>query len=166
MGFAVAGAIGAKLGAPERCVAAIVGDGAFLMHGAEISTAAKQRLGAIWIVLNDDDLRMVSQGQAHFFPGNDPSVWSHLYRLGEPNLVEFASGLGAQAYLVESPAALAQALDAALAGAAKQRPQVIIARIDFNAQPPYYNSAYTTTSDAQLDVAATLVRARHFRSPQ
>jgi acetolactate synthase I/II/III large subunit len=167
MGFAVAAAVGAKLGAPKRCVTAIVGDGAFLMHGAEVSTAAKFGLGAIWIVLNDDDLRMVSQGQAHFFPGRDPAVWSQLYRLGNPNLVEFASGLGADAYLVDNPADFAKKWDLALAGAANRRPQVIVAKIDFNAQPPYYNPAYMTTVRPQAEtVAAAPLRSRHLRSPQ
>lgn len=169
MGFAVAGAIGAKLGAPERCIVAIVGDGAFLMHGAEISTASKNKLGVIWIVLNDDDLRMVSQGQAHFFPGKDPQVWSHLYRLGDPNLVEFARGLGADAYCAESPATLAEMLEQALAGAKQQRPQVIIAKINFEAQPPYYNPAYVTAPTMKSDkfeAVGAQPRIRHLRSPQ
>src|ERR1700726_2194663 len=45
MGYAVPAAIGAKLVAPDRCVQAIVGDGAFMMTCMEILTAATNNLG-------------------------------------------------------------------------------------------------------------------------
>ena len=43
--------IGAKLARPEATCVALTGDGAFLMHGSEISTAKRYGVGAIWIVL-------------------------------------------------------------------------------------------------------------------
>ena len=64
------------------------------MHPArEISTAQAHNVGAIWIVLDDADLHMVSQGMQYLFP--DPNnIWNTLYRLGNPDLVKFAEGLG------------------------------------------------------------------------
>ena len=94
MGFAVAGVVGGKLAAPDAACVAVVGDGAFLMHGSEISTAALQSAGAIWIVLDDGDLTMVSQGQEEFFGTLD---WTDYYSLGSTNLVGFATALGARA---------------------------------------------------------------------
>ena len=44
MAFALPGAIGAKLAAPERRVLAAVGDGAFLMNSQEIETAVRERV--------------------------------------------------------------------------------------------------------------------------
>jgi acetolactate synthase-1/2/3 large subunit len=135
MGFAVAGVVGGKLAAPDAACVAVVGDGAFLMHGSEISTAAHQSAGAIWIVLDDGDLTMVSQGQEEFFGTLD---WTDYYQLGTTNLVAYATALGAAAVEVTSADALPAALQAALAGAANGTPQVIAVTVDPSAEPPYY----------------------------
>ena len=135
MGFAVAGVVGGKLAAPDAACVAVVGDGAFLMHGTEISTAAHQSAGAIWIVLDDGDLTMVSQGQEEFFGTLD---WTDYYSLGNNDLVGFATALGASAVEVTDAGALPAALQAALAGAATGTPQVIAVKVDPSAEPPYY----------------------------
>ncbi len=168
MGFAVAAVVGTRLGAPERVCVTLTGDGAFMMHGAEVSTARQMKCGAIWIVLNDNDLTMVSQGQSHFFPNpaDPPGIWSELFEIGAPDLVLFAQGLGAQAVAVNTTTEFAAALDAALAGAAAGIPQVIVAHIDRSQFPPYYNPLYgppphhrhspssrTMSTDNILDVA-------------
>lgn len=137
MGFAVAAVVGAKLGAPDAPCVAIVGDGAFMMHGVEISTAAQQRVGAIWIVLNDNDLGMVSQGMAALFPSQS---WTGYYQLGAPDLVKFAEGLGARAVAIsreQGADAFRHALRQALLGAQTGTPQVIVAHIDNAPSPPY-----------------------------
>jgi acetolactate synthase-1/2/3 large subunit len=139
MGVAVAGVIGAKLGAPDRTCVAIVGDGAFLMHGNEVSTAAQYGVGAIWIVLDDNDLAMVSQGMNQVFGGPDPSFWHDYYQIGAPDLVCFAQALGADAYSVHSPEDMRQAFPLAIERAREERrPQVIVAHIDTSEVPPYY----------------------------
>jgi len=92
MGFAVGAVIGAKLALPDEPCIAVCGDGAFMMHGAEISTAAQNGAGAIWLVLNDNDLGMVSQGMETLFKSES---WLGYYKLGAPDLVKFAEGLGA-----------------------------------------------------------------------
>lgn len=139
MGFAVAAVIGAKMAAPEQPCLAIVGDGAFMMHGAEISTAAQNGVGAIWVVLNDNDLAMVSQGMAQLLP--PAAAWTDYYKLGQPDLVKFAEGLGAQAVAItpdQGTSALAEALSNALASAqSNRRPQVIVVHIDTKPAPPY-----------------------------
>lgn len=139
MGFAAAAVVGAKLAAPELPCIAIVGDGALMMHGAEISTAAQNRAAAVWIVLDDNDLSMVSQGMEQLVP--DDNRWLEYYKLGRPDLVQFAQGLGADAVAVSREegapafrAALVQALERADRTA---RPQVIVACIDTYPSPPY-----------------------------
>lgn len=138
MGFAVGAVVGAKIGAPGRTCVALVGDGAFMMHGSEVSTAQAHAVGAIWVVLQDDDLHMVSQGMQYLYP--DPKdVWNHLYRLGKPDLVKFAEGLGADAYLVDCPTELGALLPAVLEKAdTKNRPQVIVAKINQKSLDPYF----------------------------
>lgn len=139
MGFGVGAVIGGKLGAPDKVCVALVGDGAFMMHAAEVSTAAQQGIGAIIVVLYDNDLAMVSQGMADLFPGDRP--WSQYYQLGAPDLVKVAEGFGADAVAImpnEGPAEFANALRTAIKqSSANKRPQVIVAHIDTAPMPPY-----------------------------
>ena len=140
MGFGVCAVIGAKMGCPDKTCIALVGDGAFMMHGAEVSTAQAHNVGAIWVVLEDDDLHMVSQGMTYLYPDpTDPGVWETLYRLGKPDLVKFAEGLGADAYLVHDPGELQKLMPKVLEGAnVKKRPQVIVAKINQSSLDPYF----------------------------
>ena len=136
MGFGVGSVIGAKLAAPDRVCVGIVGDGAFLMHGSEVSTAARYAVGAIWIVLFDNDLAMVSQGMEHYFPGPE---WKNYYQIGNPDLAKFANALGATAYDIDSPDEFRRAFSRAVKAAkSKNKPQVIIVNHDVNEVPPYY----------------------------
>jgi acetolactate synthase-1/2/3 large subunit len=138
MGFGVGAVIGAKIGCPEKTCIALVGDGAFMMQGSEVSTAQAHNVGAIWVVLEDDDLHMVSQGMQYLFPEpND--IWNQLYRLGTPDLVKFAQGLGADAYLISSPAELESLMPKVLeAASVHNRPQVIVAKINQSSLDPYF----------------------------
>jgi len=139
MGFGVGSVIGGKLAAPDQTCLTITGDGAFMMHGAEVSTAAQYGIGAIFVVLYDNDLAMVSQGMAALFPPEPP--WEDYYALGTPDLVKFSEGLGAQAVAItkgQGPTAFAAALQTAIRQAAdNKRPQVIVAHIDTGPMPPY-----------------------------
>ncbi len=132
--------IGGKLGAPGVPAVCITGDAAFLMHGNEVSTAAQYRVGAVWVVLNDDDLGMVSQGQGYFFPvPGEPDAWKHYYAIGQPDVAKIAEGLGADAYPVRSVADARRILPEALARADRERkPQVVVVHVDRDAMPPYY----------------------------
>jgi len=144
MGFGVCSVIGGKLGCPENTCVSICGDGAFMMFGAEVNTAAQYGVGAIWIVLNDNNLGMVSQGMNQFFPDDkNPEIWKKLYTLGAPDLSMYARGLGADAYDVNSPEDLEGILPKVLKRAnLERRPQVIVAHIDPKPVPPYYNETY------------------------
>lgn len=139
LGFGVCGVIGGKFGAPDRVCLAIVGDGAFLMHGTEVSTAARYGIGAIWIVLDNNDLAMVSQGNAHFFPEPKQPSWTDYYGLGRPDIAAVAAGLGADSYRVNSASGLRDALHKAIKRSDQsRRPQVIALEIDRSEVPPYY----------------------------
>jgi acetolactate synthase-1/2/3 large subunit len=64
MGYCMPAAVGAKLAHPEWPVAAIVGDGAFLMTGMELLTAANYDLGVMAFVFHDGELGQISQFQS------------------------------------------------------------------------------------------------------
>jgi acetolactate synthase-1/2/3 large subunit len=138
MGFAVGAVVGARVGRPDRTCVALVGDGAFLMQLGEVTTAAAHKVGAIWVVINDDDLGMVAQGMDAFFPKDG----AYTYPLGGADLRAAAIGLGADAYEIGKPSDFAAAWELAVAGAAAGRPQVIVAKVDPKAAPPYWTPPY------------------------
>lgn len=67
MGFALPAAIGAKMGAPEREVVAVIGDGGYQMTIQELGTIFQAQLPVKIVVLNNDFLGMVRQWQQLFF---------------------------------------------------------------------------------------------------
>ena len=154
MGFASGAVIGAKLARPDATCVAFTGDGAFMMQGAEISTAQRNKIGAIWVVLHDDDLAMVSQGMEHFKHGEE-GKWKEMFDLGTPDLAKFAEGLGARAHNVKSPDEFETALRAAVKEANSEGiPQVVVAQIDRKAIPPYYNELYVPTKVQAREILA------------
>lgn len=144
MGFAVGAVVGAKHGCPDATCIAFTGDGSFMMQGSEISTARQNNIGAIWLVLCDNNLSMVSQGMEHYKPDPaDPNIWHELYELGNPDLEIYARGLGAEAHSVHSPLDMIKIMPTVLQRANVEGiPQVIVAYIDKDMVPPYYNPLY------------------------
>ena len=67
MGFALPAAIGAKMGALDREVVAIIGDGGYQMTIQELGTIFQQQIAVKIVVLNNDFLGMVRQWQQLFF---------------------------------------------------------------------------------------------------
>ncbi len=67
MGFALPASIGAKIGAPEREVVAIIGDGGYQMTCNELGTILQTKAAVKIVVLNNSYLGMVRQWQELFF---------------------------------------------------------------------------------------------------
>ena len=66
MGFALPAAIGAKYGAPDRTVIAIIGDGGFQMTLQELGTIMQDDINVKIVILNNEFLGMVRQWQELF----------------------------------------------------------------------------------------------------
>lgn len=66
MGFALPAAIGAKFGALERTVVAIIGDGGFQMTIQELGTIMQSKINVKILILNNEFLGMVRQWQQLF----------------------------------------------------------------------------------------------------
>lgn len=136
MGYSIGAVVGAKLAAPESVCVAVCGDGGFLMHGAEVSTAAAHGIGAIWVVWSENDLNMVSQGMGVVM--NDPKDYQCYYSLGKPDIAKIAEGLGAQAHSAMSPQEFAGAFESAIRASRSGKPQVVVVAQDHSAMPPFY----------------------------
>jgi acetolactate synthase-1/2/3 large subunit len=161
MGFATAAVVGAKLASPGATCVAVVGDGGFMMHVGEVATAAQYGVGAIWVVLADHDLAMVSQGMAAVT--TDKSYVDY-YKIGWNDLAAVAQGMGAAAYTVDSVETAATALQSALAGAATGVPQVIVVGIDTTEMPPYSYGVMTPPPPTQPRPAGTSTSASPSKS--
>jgi acetolactate synthase-1/2/3 large subunit len=89
MGFGLPAAIGAKLGAPERTVVEIVGDGGFQMTLQELGTIMQYKTDIKIIILNNQFLGMVRQWQQLFMDKRYSFV-----DIQSPDFVQVAKGYG------------------------------------------------------------------------
>ena len=87
MGFALPAALGAKMGAPEREVVAIIGDGGYQMTIQELGTIFQTGAAVKIVVLNNNFLGMVRQWQQLFFDKRYAST-----KLINPDFVTIANG--------------------------------------------------------------------------
>ncbi len=96
MGFALPAAIGAKMGALEREVVAVIGDGGYQMTIQELGTIFQQQIAVKIVVLNNDFLGMVRQWQQLFFDKRYAST-----EMVNPDFVTIAKGYRIRAKRVE-----------------------------------------------------------------
>jgi acetolactate synthase-1/2/3 large subunit len=110
MGFALPGAIAARLAMPDRRVLAAVGDGAFLMNSQELETAVRERIPLTVLIWQDDAYGLI-KWKMHLEIGHDVDV-----DFKNPNFVTYAESFGARGYQVTAAADLLPMLREALAG--------------------------------------------------
>lgn len=67
MGSGIGAAVGAKLAAAERTVAAVCGDYGFQMYGMELATCVQEGLGVVFVVMNDARMGMVEAGNMRVY---------------------------------------------------------------------------------------------------
>jgi acetolactate synthase-1/2/3 large subunit len=89
MGFALPAAIGAKFGAPERTVVAVIGDGGFQMTIQELGTIMQFQPNVKLLILNNQFLGMVRQWQQLFHDRRYSFV-----NITSPDFVQVAKGYG------------------------------------------------------------------------
>ncbi|MEO8582231.1 MAG: biosynthetic-type acetolactate synthase large subunit [Flavitalea sp.] len=89
MGFALPAAIGAKFGAPDRTVVAVIGDGGFQMTIQELGTIMQSGIDVKIMILNNEFLGMVRQWQQLFHDKRYSFV-----DITSPDFVMVAKGYG------------------------------------------------------------------------
>ena len=110
MGFALPAALGAKMGAPDREVVAIIGDGGFQMTIQELGTIFQTQAAVKVVVLNNDFLGMVRQWQQLFFDKRYAST-----EMVNPDFVKIAEGYFIDAKRVTKREELGKAVDEMMA---------------------------------------------------
>eukprot|EP01123_Difflugia_compressa_P013734 TRINITY_DN654_c0_g1_i1.p1 TRINITY_DN654_c0_g1~~TRINITY_DN654_c0_g1_i1.p1 ORF type:complete len:566 (+),score=115.42 TRINITY_DN654_c0_g1_i1:205-1698(+) len=89
MGYGLPAAIGAQLGAPDKIVIDIDGDGSFSMTGMELGTAAQFNIPVKVLILNNEFQGMVKQWQDLFYAQRHCATKQY-----NPDFVAFAESWG------------------------------------------------------------------------
>lgn len=98
MGYGLGASMGAKIGAKDKVVINVAGDGCFRMNFNEIATATRYNIPIIQVVLNNHVLGMVRQWQTLFYGKR----YSHTELNDQVDFVKIAEGMGAKAYRITS----------------------------------------------------------------
>ena len=131
MGWAMPAALGCKLAAPERPVAAIVGDGDFLMTMQELATAVQYEIPILILVLNNCGWQAITDLQIDAYGSESDYATRFLDKQGQPispHLADAARAFGVYAERVEHPDEVAPAVRRALADGGPAVVEVMVAR--------------------------------------
>ncbi len=109
LGHAFPVGLGAKIGAPDRAVVVISGDGGFLYNSQELATAVQYGIGVVVIVFNDNAYGNVLRAQQEQFRGHVLGT-----RLHNPDFVSLGLAYGARAVRAHGADELHLALEGAL----------------------------------------------------
>ena len=99
MGFSLPASIGAKMGAMDKQVIAVMGDGGIQMLLAELGVVKEQKLDIKIIVFNNDRLGMVRELQERVY--GKQYIYATVFTDG-PNFSEIAKGFGIKGIRVET----------------------------------------------------------------
>lgn len=116
MGFSPAAAIGAKMGAPDRKVVCLIGDGGLLSVVGALTTAVELGIPVLWVLFNNfcySTIRTV--GSTYFQNKYGTEFRTPDGEQYNPDFMELAKSFGIASALVEAPEDVAQALASAMA---------------------------------------------------
>jgi acetolactate synthase-1/2/3 large subunit len=108
MGYALPAALGAAVGAPNRNVWAVIGDGGFQMTLQELATVVQEGLHLRICIMNNGALGMVRQWQMRIHGGRRVAS-----DLGAPDFAALANAYRIHAEMIETAGELDMALDRA-----------------------------------------------------
>ena len=130
MGFALPGAISAKMTYPDRRVLAICGDGGFLMNAQEMETATRLSANIVVMIWEDGGYGLISWKQdTEFGRHSDLSF-------GNPDFVKLAEAFGWCGVRVNRSADLKAALSEAFDCG---KPALVVIPIDYEENPKLTN---------------------------
>lgn len=143
MGYAVPAAIGAKLARPGAPVVALAGDGAFLMTGLELLTAASRGVAVVVLVLRDGELAQIAQFQAMALGRKTSS------EIAGYDLAALCAGVGVDCLTLARDDEIDAVLERAAAIAEHGEPVVVDVAIDYSAKT-YFTRGVVRTNFGRL----------------
>lgn len=143
MGYAVPAALGAKLACPGVPVVSLAGDGAFLMTGLELLTAAQNGLGVAVFVLRDRELAQIAQFQSTALGRKTAS------ELPDYDLAGLARSLGVETLALANDAGIPEAVARAREVTGEGRPVLVDTAIDYS-RKTYFTRGVVRTNFGRL----------------
>ncbi|QDC00092.1 thiamine pyrophosphate-binding protein [Mesorhizobium sp. 8] len=128
MGYGLPAGVGAKSVFPDREVIVWAGDGDFLMHGQEFSTAVQYDLPIIVVILNNGIYGTIRMHQEREYPGRVSGTM-----LKNPDFAAYARAFGGHGETVEKTEDFAAAFERARASG---KPSIIEVKLDPEAITP------------------------------
>jgi acetolactate synthase-1/2/3 large subunit len=116
MGYSPAAAIGSKLGAPDRKVVCLIGDGGLMSVVGALATAVELNVPVLWVLFNNfcySTIRTV--GSTYFDNKYGTEFRTPDGELYNPDFMGLAKSFGIESALVEEPDDLNAALKSAMA---------------------------------------------------
>lgn len=123
MGFALPGAIGAKIAYPDRRVVAVCGDAGFLMNVQDLETAVRLKLNIVCLIWVDGEYGLIKWKQQNQFDGRHSDL-----AFGNPDFELLAQSFGMWGRTLNAPGKLPVALDEAFA---QTGPALIAVPVDY-----------------------------------
>lgn len=115
MGWAVAAALGAKLGRPDQPVVCLTGDGGFRSTNSSLAVAVEANIPVVWVILNNGGFNIIELIQSRFFKrGIGGAFTATTGKRYNPDFVALARAYGAEGVRVERPDQIRPALLQAL----------------------------------------------------
>ncbi len=139
MGYAVPAAVGAKLARPDCPVVALAGDGAFLMTGLELLTAAQLGLAVAVFVLRDGELAQIAQFQETALGRKTAS------EVADYDLGEIGRALRVESLELKRDADIGPVLERVAAATAAGRPVLVDTAIDYSEKTFFTRGVVKTT---------------------
>ena len=124
MGFALPGAIAAKMVYPQQNIVAMCGDAGFLMNVQELETAVRLKTPIIIVVWCDSDLGLISLKQMDEFGKTGFTGFKN------PDFVGLAKSFGANGYQVKSVKEFEEKLE--MAKMELEKPTIIAVDVDYS----------------------------------
>ena len=143
MGFAVPAAMGAQVGAPDKVVWAVDGDGCFQMTNQELATCTINKIPIKVALINNGALGMVRQWQTLFYSERYSNTDLHSHDV--PDFVMLAEAYGAVGLRCDSAADVDATIEKAMA--ITDRPVVVDFRVHKDAMVWPMVAAGTSNSD-------------------
>lgn len=143
MGYAVPGAIAAKLARPDAPVIALAGDGAFLMTGLELLTAARERAAVAVFVLRDRELAQIAQFQDVAYNRKTAS------RVPDYDVQALCRGVGVECLELRADGEVGATLERVAALIARGRPVAVEVNIDYS-RKTYFTRGVVRTNLGRL----------------
>ncbi len=136
MGFGAAGALGAKLAAPDQPVVAIAGDGCFTMVPHVLCTAVEYNIPVVWVIWNNFGWVSIRDIQLGMFGGRELGTMFHQganQKPYNPDFAGWARATGVDAITVTKSQDFKGALEHAIKA---NKPYVLDVHVDAEIRPP------------------------------